>query len=62
MTERVLNLDKFSFNDVYIKKVFGEVEECDFCNGSGLNHDKEEFVECINCEGKGFKEIEASSL
>lgn len=46
---------KQSFIDIYVKKIHGEVMECDSCHGSGLLQYSEKFTKCDDCNGKGFK-------
>ncbi len=44
-------MSKYSFEDVYIKKKYGDATECNHCYGSGVvqYHDS-----CKKCDGKGF--------
>jgi DnaJ-class molecular chaperone len=44
-----------SFYDIYVNKIFGDVAECDKCNGSGIvQYDNE----CKKCNGNGFVVLE----
>lgn len=50
-------MEKYTFEDVYINKVFGEVEECDRCWNSGVFHEEEKLLTCKKCNGKGFIKV-----
>lgn len=45
---------KPSFTDIYVKKIYGDVVECEECLGVGSTRPHEKVVECECCGGKGF--------
>lgn len=50
-----------TFADIYIDKIYGEVNECDSCYGSGIFHKGEKLLPCEKCTGKGFVKMEQLS-